>query len=357
MIRFFSSSSLSFEKQNEGNGSLSFYEMLGVDVDVDESGLKVAFRQVAKKYHPDHHHLEEKDGEGAAEVFVMVRQVFEALKDPVVRFAYDRFGPRVLSWKSSCSSRRDFVYYGILQAVGYWIVSGVTLLVWSMVGRSSAISFWRWILFILFLSTELMLILSSSPFNHPHTTLPTPLSLLFPRHRVIFQHILFLHHLYPILNIILSRIVPLFFFFSQQEVDARMERAIIEKTRTMVNLADREASITLHTDLHSITTTTTPHQQIISPLPSSVIQSIYSSSSSSSSSISTHLINLIIEHNLKLKTDSSSSGPLRSIWERARKKKNFWQATSDMDSPASLILDTTYDINVKSSIEEEKEAT
>ena len=52
-----------------------------------------------------------------------------------------RFGPRVLSWKSSCSSRRDFVYYGILQAVGYWIVSGVTLLVWSMVGRSSAISF------------------------------------------------------------------------------------------------------------------------------------------------------------------------------------------------------------------------
>ena len=175
-----------------------------------------------------------------------------------------RFGPRVLSWKSSCSSRRDFVYYGILQAVGYWIVSGVTLLVWSMVGRSSAISFvtfplslslfffltnfffffffckWRWILFILFLSTELMLILSSSPFNHPHTTLPTPLSLLFPRHRVIFQHILFLHHLYPILNIILSRIVPLFFFFSQQEVDARMERAIIEKTRTMVNLADRE---------------------------------------------------------------------------------------------------------------------
>ena len=99
---------------------------------------------------------------------------------------------------------------------------------------------WRWILFILFLSTELMLILSSSPFNHPHTTLPTPLSLLFPRHRVIFQHILFLHHLYPILNIILSRIVPLFFFFSQQEVDARMERAIIEKTRTMVNLADRE---------------------------------------------------------------------------------------------------------------------
>ena len=91
MIRFFSSSSsLSFEKQNEGNGSLSFYEMLGVEVDVDESGLKVAFRQVAKKYHPDHHHLEEKDGEGAAEVFVMVRQVFEALKDPVVRFAYDR---------------------------------------------------------------------------------------------------------------------------------------------------------------------------------------------------------------------------------------------------------------------------
>jgi DnaJ-class molecular chaperone len=64
----------------------NFYEILGVVPDVDENGLKIAFRQFAKKHHPDRPGI----GEDGAQLFMMVREVFEALKNPVVRFAYDR---------------------------------------------------------------------------------------------------------------------------------------------------------------------------------------------------------------------------------------------------------------------------
>jgi len=62
----------------------NFYEILGVRPDVDENGLKLAFRAFARRYHPD------KTGPQGEQLFMYVRDAFEALKDPVVRFAYDR---------------------------------------------------------------------------------------------------------------------------------------------------------------------------------------------------------------------------------------------------------------------------
>jgi len=62
----------------------NFYDILGVNPDVDENGLKLAFRAFAKRYHPD------RVGPQGEELFMYVRDAFEALKDPMVRFAYDR---------------------------------------------------------------------------------------------------------------------------------------------------------------------------------------------------------------------------------------------------------------------------
>lgn len=62
----------------------NYYEILGVSPTSDDSGLKSAFRQFAKKYHPDR---VGPQGEG---LFMEVRDAFEALKNPTTRFAYDR---------------------------------------------------------------------------------------------------------------------------------------------------------------------------------------------------------------------------------------------------------------------------
>lgn len=62
----------------------NYYQMLGVDPAADDNTLKAAFRQFARKYHPDR---VGPQGEG---VFIQVRDAYEALKSPVKRFAYDR---------------------------------------------------------------------------------------------------------------------------------------------------------------------------------------------------------------------------------------------------------------------------
>jgi len=67
---------------------VDYYEMLGVSRDVDEKGLKVAFRKLAMQYHPDRN-------PGAAEAegkFKERGEAYEVLKDQQKRSAYDRFG-------------------------------------------------------------------------------------------------------------------------------------------------------------------------------------------------------------------------------------------------------------------------
>lgn len=62
----------------------NFYEILGVTPSADADALKYAFRSFAKKNHPD------RVGRQGEELFIVVRDAFEALKDPTTRFAYDR---------------------------------------------------------------------------------------------------------------------------------------------------------------------------------------------------------------------------------------------------------------------------
>jgi molecular chaperone DnaJ len=65
-----------------------YYEMLGVPRDVDEKGLKSAFRKLAMQYHPDRN-----PGNADAEVkFKELGEAYEVLKDGQKRAAYDRFG-------------------------------------------------------------------------------------------------------------------------------------------------------------------------------------------------------------------------------------------------------------------------
>ena len=65
-----------------------YYEVLGVDRSVDEAALKKAYRQLAKKYHPD---VNPGDKEAEAK-FKEINEAYEVLSDPQKRAAYDRYG-------------------------------------------------------------------------------------------------------------------------------------------------------------------------------------------------------------------------------------------------------------------------
>ena len=65
-----------------------YYEVLGVDKSADDSAIKKAYRQLAKKYHPDLH-----PGDAEAEKnFKEVNEAYEILSDKEKRARYDQFG-------------------------------------------------------------------------------------------------------------------------------------------------------------------------------------------------------------------------------------------------------------------------
>ena len=64
-----------------------YYEVLGVGRDVDVTGLKNAYRELAKRYHPDRN-----SEDGAEERFKEASEAYSVLSDPQKRAAYDRYG-------------------------------------------------------------------------------------------------------------------------------------------------------------------------------------------------------------------------------------------------------------------------
>ena len=65
-----------------------YYEVLGVDKSASDDDIKKAFRQQAKKYHPDLH-----PGDKEAEAkFKEVNEAYSVLSDPDKKSKYDRFG-------------------------------------------------------------------------------------------------------------------------------------------------------------------------------------------------------------------------------------------------------------------------
>ena len=65
-----------------------YYEVLGVARNASEAELKVSYRKLAMKYHPDRN-----PGDSDSEhKFKEISEAYDVLKDAEKRAAYDRFG-------------------------------------------------------------------------------------------------------------------------------------------------------------------------------------------------------------------------------------------------------------------------
>ena len=64
-----------------------YYEVLGVGKNASDDEIKKAYRNLAKKYHPD-----TSTEPNATEKFKEVQEAYETLKDPQKKSRYDQFG-------------------------------------------------------------------------------------------------------------------------------------------------------------------------------------------------------------------------------------------------------------------------
>ncbi|KAI0774844.1 hypothetical protein BD413DRAFT_603418 [Trametes elegans] len=234
----------------------NYYEMLGLAPTADEGMLKTAFRQFARRYHPD------RAGSQSESMFIEVRDAYDALKSPVKRFAYERFGPEALKWQQ-CTTLREYVRHGLLQASGFYIVSLCSLVIIHIL-NPSPVSFWRYIMLALTAVYELLFLLkpstngvanpdfSSVLFTDPATASHTGLfGFLWPQ-RVPYQHVRFLHTLWVLASFALSNVAPVVLPAPSPEFQEKWILNEAQQIATLSTSLTREASALLTTLLHSV---------------------------------------------------------------------------------------------------------
>ncbi|KAF2006641.1 hypothetical protein P154DRAFT_615355 [Amniculicola lignicola CBS 123094] len=88
------------------------YNELGVPVDVSESGLQSRFRKLTVRFHPDKVSVGDRDR--ANDYYVHLKHMRDVVLDPAKRFAYDRFGPDILTQCRSCITVAEYTSHALL---------------------------------------------------------------------------------------------------------------------------------------------------------------------------------------------------------------------------------------------------
>ncbi|KAF2111996.1 hypothetical protein BDV96DRAFT_580968 [Lophiotrema nucula] len=120
------------------------YNDLGVPVTVDDSGLASRFRKLTVRFHPDKV-AANVDRDRANDYYVHLKHARDIILDPAKRFAYDRFGPDILTQCTKCLTIRDYTVHAILVGLYTYGALFVVLLGANALGYLKDGLYWRYL--------------------------------------------------------------------------------------------------------------------------------------------------------------------------------------------------------------------
>jgi hypothetical protein len=186
-----------------------FYTILGVSPSSSEREVKARFRRLAAVFHPD----KVREADVAEDIFVKLKLAQDTILDPAKKFAYDRFGPAVVSVNQpGLKTTTDYVYLGLRSKMPEYFGNAVMLVVLNYVWLSKWGQFWR------YYAVAVMAFLELYFLTHTWTT-PTQLARigvatstllprLLPSHLLPFQILTIARRLSMSLNIFISQLAP-----------------------------------------------------------------------------------------------------------------------------------------------------
>ncbi len=124
--------------------SSNAYNVLGVPIDVDESGINSRFRKLTVKYHPDKVGPN-IDRDRANDFYVYLKHAREIIADPVKRFAYDRFGPEIFAQCQTCLTMKDYTDSALLSVATNYGVLLFMLVGANALGFLKDGAYWRYL--------------------------------------------------------------------------------------------------------------------------------------------------------------------------------------------------------------------
>ena len=97
------------------NENKDYYRVLEIKKDASEKDIKIAYRKLAKKYHPD---LNKTDPR-AKEKFIEIKEAYEILIDPVKRRIYNqtKYNPQSSDWSDIFRTNNFRIYIEIMRSI------------------------------------------------------------------------------------------------------------------------------------------------------------------------------------------------------------------------------------------------
>lgn len=190
-----------------------FYTLLGVTPWSSEREVKSRFRKLAARYHPDKLHENGQAFPGADQLFVHFKLAHDTILDPAKQFAYDRFGPIVVSVQHpGLKTVRDYVYSGLRSKAPEYITNAGLLILMNYIWLPKWGQFWRYFAVACMAFLELYFL--------THTWEPPKLAMfwastaqrllpdLLPSHMLPFQILAVARRMSMSINIFISQLAP-----------------------------------------------------------------------------------------------------------------------------------------------------